>query len=599
MTKRVWLAAMLVVMGGGAVRAADVTDPLADGTALAGTTLIAPSGTAGTGTPTYTWNKVGASWYYLSVQNAGGTMVIQTWYAAAAVCGGSGGACAVTPAVAIGAGVTYTWWVQTYYDTGGYGPWSRGLTFTAGAPPATTLQSPRGSIGTQTPTFSWTRVTEATWYYVWVSNAGGAAVVQAWFSATSVCDRLTCSVTPAATLDAGNRHTWWVETYGGFGYGPWSTGLSFTPTAPTMTTLISPTGSIGTTTPTYRWRKVGAATWYYLWGQNRAGAPVIQTWYLSDSVCGYSMCSVTPSIGLTGANAHTWWVQTWSPLGYGTWSTPLSFTPTATLPTAATLVSPPGTGVETSPGVTFQWNNLTAATWYQLYVNSGGAHRFDQWYQAASVCGSSLCSVPTPVSLPSGSYEWWIQTWSSAGPGPWSASFTFRVASAPTSIVLTWNENPAQLDAHLLTPQIGSTSYHVYHANRGSSSSPPYALLEHDRFSFGAENIAIGQRFPGTYRYFVNNSLRAQFGAPPLAGSGAQVKIYRYDALLTTLTAPATGTGDSWQVCDIDGLTGALAGCPNTIGNQEPTFADRRPIDPAANQKPGPTASGPASRRKR
>jgi hypothetical protein len=301
------------------------------------------------------------------------------------------------------------------------------------------------------------------------------------------------------------------------------------------------------------------------------------------------------------------WVETWGGLGYGPWSTSLSFTPTDTFPPAATLVNPPNSGVETSPGVTFQWNKVTAATYYFLWVDNLYVHTgnvIQQWYAGASVCGSALCSLPTPVNLPSGPYTWWIEAWSPAGYGPWSTGVSFTVASAPTSLVLTWNEYPSDLDGHLLTPPIGGTYYHVYNGTSGSTTVPPYALLEHDRGSgFGAENMDVAQRFPGTYRYFVRNSS----GTPPLAGSGARVRIYAYDTLVTTLTAPATGTGDGfafgpgvidyWQVCDINGATGALVSCPNTIGGVEPTFADGHPID-AADVRPTPTADTPAAKEK-
>jgi uncharacterized repeat protein (TIGR03803 family) len=194
------------------------------------TTLIAPSGTTGSTTPSYTWNKVGASYYYLWVSDSAGTPVIQTWYTAASVCPASGGTCVSTPSFGVRQGVTYTWWVETYYDTGGFGPWSRPLSFATGAPPATTLLSPSGAIGTQSPTYTWTTVSSATWYYLWVANAGGAPVIQTWYTAASVCNTSTCAVTPAITLAAGNMHTWWVETYDSLGFGPWSTSLSFTPT---------------------------------------------------------------------------------------------------------------------------------------------------------------------------------------------------------------------------------------------------------------------------------------------------------------------------------------------------------------------------------
>jgi uncharacterized repeat protein (TIGR03803 family) len=196
----------------------------------AATTLLSPSGAISTNNPTYMWSAVtganAATWYYLWVQNSSGTPVITQWYDAS-VCEAT--TCSVTPSTALAG--TYNWWVQTW-NTAGNGPWSKSLSFTGGVPPATTLISPTGSISTQTPTYTWTKVSSASWYYLWVENHGGTPpVIQTWYTAASLCSTSTCSVTPAVTLAAGNMHTWWVETYDGLGYGPWSSSLSFTPNA--------------------------------------------------------------------------------------------------------------------------------------------------------------------------------------------------------------------------------------------------------------------------------------------------------------------------------------------------------------------------------
>jgi hypothetical protein len=562
-----------------------------------GTNLISPSGNSGTTTPTYTWAKVGASWYQLVVKNAAGTAVIDTWYTAASVCPTAGGTCSVTPSTALTPGppgVMYTWSVETFYNVGGYGPFSGTLSFSVGGPPAASLYSPAGAIGTQTPSFRWSNVASASYYFLWVQNQAGTQVIGNWYPASSVCftsgdesSDSACAVDPGVTLAVGNTHTWWVETWDGIGYGPWSSPLTFTPTAPTVATLSSPSGAVPTVQPTYIWNQVPTAAYYYLW-VNDGVTPVIQTWYTSDSICGSGICSVTPTTTLTNGTSHTWWIETWNPIAYGPWSTGMNFVPTATVPLATTQVNPANNHVETSPGVTFQWNKVTASTWYELWLNNTSANLLQYWITGPSVCGLTLCSLPTPIALTSGSYSWWIRTWSPAGYGPWSAGASFSIQSAPTSIVLTWNQYPMDLDGHLLTPEIGGLYYHVYWANRGSTTSPPYALQEEDVTSgFGAENIDVAQRFAGTYRYYVHN----YSNAPPLAGSGATVRIYSYDTLVTTLTAPAAGTGDYWQVCDINGATGALVSCPNVVGDLEPPAASRPNINAGSGLKVKPAAA--------
>jgi hypothetical protein len=123
-----------------------------------------------------------------------------------------------------------------------------------------------------------------------------------------------------------------VQSWNPSGYGPWSDGKNFTtpPAWPIQKPILnSPSGSVGTYFPTYIWNTVtakeeGVATWYYLWVDGPNGNEV-QQWYQASSICSGSTCSVTPSVTLTGG-AHTWWVQSWNPSGYGPWSDGKSFT---------------------------------------------------------------------------------------------------------------------------------------------------------------------------------------------------------------------------------------------------------------------------------
>ena len=84
-------------------------------------------------------------------------------------------------------------------------------------------------------------------------------------------------------------------------------------------------------------------------------------------------------------------------------------------------------GVTTS-NPTYNWNKVSAATWYNLYVSGPSGYVFTQWYRSSDVCGASTCSIPgaTP-GLTSGQYRWWIQTWNNVGYGPWSTGLNFSI----------------------------------------------------------------------------------------------------------------------------------------------------------------------------
>jgi hypothetical protein len=196
-------------------------------------------------------------------------------------------------------------------------------------PKPPTLVSPVGTITTTSPTYTWSEVSNATDYYLWVNDSTGNRIQQ-WYT-NDICGYGSglCSLTPATTLNPGTGQ-WWVQAKNSAGSSAWSTPLSFTvqgstPGLPGAATLLSPTGSIATKTPTYTWKPVSNSTWYYLWVNDSQGNR-IQQWYTATAVgAGSGTCSVTPAITLN-SGAGRWWIQTWTSSGAGPWSAPMNFT---------------------------------------------------------------------------------------------------------------------------------------------------------------------------------------------------------------------------------------------------------------------------------
>ncbi len=294
---------------------------------------ISPFGPIADSAPAYTWSGVpGATWYYLWVNDAAHAGRVQQWVTAPqAGCAIGAGTCSVTPAAALATGAAQ-WWVQTWSDADGYGPWSDGRRFTVTAttpPPAATLLAPTGTIGATTPTYTWTAVATATWYHLWVNDASGSGKLQQWYPATALsCSSGTCSVAPGTLLAPGSA-TWWIQTWNEAGYGPWSGGMAFTVPAlgvpPAVSALLAPTGVISTSTPTYTWTAVPTSTWYYLWVNDPTGTK-LQQWYPASALgCASGTCRITPASALALGSA-TWWVQSWNSAGYGNWSGGMGFT---------------------------------------------------------------------------------------------------------------------------------------------------------------------------------------------------------------------------------------------------------------------------------
>jgi hypothetical protein len=101
---------------------------------------------------------------------------------------------------------------------------------------------------------------------------------------------------------------------------------------------LFPSGTVTDTTPTYIWRSVSTALWYYLWVDDSTSNKIQQWYSATEAGCasGTGTCSVIPSTVLALGSGR-WWVIAWNADGYGPWSSGMFFT------------------VRFDSGPTFQW----------------------------------------------------------------------------------------------------------------------------------------------------------------------------------------------------------------------------------------------------
>jgi len=137
-----------------------------------------------------------------------------------------------------------------------------------------------------------------------------------------------------------------------------------------------------------------------------------------------------------------------------------------------------------------------------------------------------------------------------------------RFALSPTMptgqwrIVLTWGQNPSDLDSHLLVPRSdtdGTLGFHIYYRNKGSQDPDiyPHAYLDvDDTISYGPETVTIFRRLTKKYKYYVYH----YSGTSDLAHSSAVVKVYIGNQLVKTYNVPTQQTSGHryWYVFDIN-----------------------------------------------
>jgi uncharacterized phage protein (TIGR02218 family) len=330
-------------------------------------------------------------------------------------------------------------------------------------PSKPTLTSPSGTTTSTTPTYQWSICAGATWYWLYVDGPV-TNILSKWYSAATVEIGGVCTVTPDVWHVAGD-YKWYVIAWNTEGYSPWSDVCTFTRTAvlPAATTLISPSGTISSIRPLFSWDIVPDATYYWLY-VNDATKNVISHWYSSIEAIQGAACTVQ-SIAYLPPGNYTWAVQTYNKDGFGPWSAAGSFTRVAGVPLAAPLISPLGSIIVTKP--TYEWDVVSNATYYYLWINGPSGNVYHHWYTSAEVFQlidgirgkSSICSATPDVTLTEGNYIWWVQTWNEDGFGPWSDAGHFEVTTTYGIKEVEVQRKPVEL-YHLW---IGSL--HYYYTN--------------------------------------------------------------------------------------------------------------------------------------
>ncbi|MEZ6126307.1 MAG: choice-of-anchor Q domain-containing protein [Planctomycetaceae bacterium] len=357
----------------------------------------------------------------------------------------------------------------------------------APAAPSFSVTAPVGRITTVRPTISWTPVTGAQSYDVWVNVDDGGGNV---FRQLGVSNQAT-SVSVNVDLE--------FARYRVFVYANMPTGQIAAQGHTFILDQQSQLTTIGATTaanPQFTFSRVPGASSYVLF-VNLPGGPVVEN--VTDPGSG---STITHTLGTAlPSNDYRWWVRPVRSNGWlGPWSERSEFSTGG-----RTRVTSPvfGSTVTTSPA-TLSWPAVPAAQSYEVYVSKTGTPGV--LYRDAGITTSSISTR----ALQNGDYRVWIRTTLANGTGVWGSGVPFTVnqptiamAATPqapsgpgfnASPVFVWLDTPGASSYDVLLHQ--GTSAQLLTGLTGTSFTPS-APLAAGEWTWTLRAVSISG--PGTW----------------------------------------------------------------------------------------------------
>ena len=138
-----------------------------------------------------------------------------------------------------------------------------------------------------------------------------------------------------------------------------------------------------------------------------------------------------------------------------------------------------------------------------------------------------------------------------------NATITPELEEEEMRIVLTWGEEPSDLDSHLTGPKADSDErFHIYYGSKNYSDDNSEVNLDVDDVnSYGPETVTfLKYTTNGTYKYNVFNYSGAWMtddNKNDLSKSSAKVEVYKGSELVQTYNVPTNKEGNMWKVFEV------------------------------------------------
>ena len=131
--------------------------------------------------------------------------------------------------------------------------------------------------------------------------------------------------------------------------------------------------------------------------------------------------------------------------------------------------------------------------------------------------------------------------------GSQNGTITPVISGDSYRIVLTWGENPRDLDSHVEGPLSNGSGFHVYYSHKSQYDGDIEVcnLDVDDTTSYGPETITLNPVASGTYYYYIYRYA----GSGTVASSGAKITVYQGENEVAVFNVPTDqGGGDYWNV---------------------------------------------------
>jgi uncharacterized protein YfaP (DUF2135 family) len=128
-----------------------------------------------------------------------------------------------------------------------------------------------------------------------------------------------------------------------------------------------------------------------------------------------------------------------------------------------------------------------------------------------------------------------------------NVSITSELAEGTIRIVLTWGENPRDLDSHVVGTLSNGSRFHVFYADKSKydGSIEVCNLDIDDVTSYGPETITLNATTEYPYYYYIHRYA----GTGSVATSSAKIRVFKGNKLLRTFYVPTDqGSSDYWNV---------------------------------------------------